>query len=199
VHAVWLRLRSELRARWRAWLGLALLIGLGGGATVAAAGARRTETAYPRFVQVQKGYDLVTGGFPEKIDAQRALRQMAAMPGARGPRRRGRLRRRPAFRAPGVHPGAGGGHRPVGRVGYQLNRFKVVSGRLADRGAPGEAMIPFPTADQQNLEVGSTVRFILGDPDATLRDSPRCTSWGSSPRRGSSRLSALRRTSAACR
>ena len=64
--AVWMRLRSELRARWWAWLGLALLIGLGGGAAVAAAaGARRTETAYPRFVQAQQGYDLVTGGFPE--------------------------------------------------------------------------------------------------------------------------------------
>jgi hypothetical protein len=30
----------------------------------AAAGARRTETAYPRFVRVLKGYDLVIGGSP---------------------------------------------------------------------------------------------------------------------------------------
>jgi hypothetical protein len=52
ISAVWLRLRSELRARWRSWLGLALLIGLAGGAAVAAAAeARRTETAYPRFIQ----------------------------------------------------------------------------------------------------------------------------------------------------
>jgi hypothetical protein len=28
MRAVWPRLRSELRARWRSWLGLALLIGL---------------------------------------------------------------------------------------------------------------------------------------------------------------------------
>ena len=46
----------------------------------AAAGARRTETAYPRFVQAHKGYDLVTGGFPDNIDPERALAQMAAMP-----------------------------------------------------------------------------------------------------------------------
>src|SRR5215212_2029936 len=73
MSAVWMRLRSEMRARWRSWLGLALLIGIAGGAAVAAAvGARRTETAYPRFVQAQKGYDLVTGGFPGNIDAERA-------------------------------------------------------------------------------------------------------------------------------
>jgi len=43
VSAVWMRLRSELRIRWRAWLGLAVLIGLAGSAAAAAAaGARRT-------------------------------------------------------------------------------------------------------------------------------------------------------------
>jgi hypothetical protein len=81
VSAVWMRLRSELRSRWRAWLGLALLIGLAGAAAVAAAaGARRTETAYPRFVQAQNGYDLITGGFPGNIDAGRALAKMEALP-----------------------------------------------------------------------------------------------------------------------
>jgi hypothetical protein len=81
VRAVGLRLRSEWRGRWRSWLGLALLIGLAGGAAVAAAaGARRTATAYPRFVQAQNGYDLITGGFPDKINPERALPQMAAMP-----------------------------------------------------------------------------------------------------------------------
>jgi hypothetical protein len=81
VSAVWMRLRSELRTRWRAWLGLALLIGLAGAAaSAAAAGARRTETAYPRFVQAQNGYDLITGGFPGNIDPARALAQMEAIP-----------------------------------------------------------------------------------------------------------------------
>src|SRR6266704_2645074 len=81
VGAVWMRLRSELRTRWRAWLGLALLIGLAGAAAAAAAaGARRTETAYPRFVQAQNGYDLVTGGSAGNIDPERALAQMETMP-----------------------------------------------------------------------------------------------------------------------
>jgi hypothetical protein len=81
VSAVWMRLRSELRIRWRSWLGLALLIGLVGAAAVAAAaGARRTETAYPRFVQAQNGYDLIAGGFPGRIDPERALAKMEALP-----------------------------------------------------------------------------------------------------------------------
>ncbi|TVZ05471.1 ABC transporter permease [Trebonia kvetii] len=48
---VWMRLRADMRARWRVMLGLALLRGLvGGAALTAAAGARRTETAYPRLL-----------------------------------------------------------------------------------------------------------------------------------------------------
>src|SRR5437763_15964238 len=85
VSAVWMRLRSELRIRWRPWLGLALVIGLAGAvAAAAAAGARRTETAYPRFVLAQNGYDLITGGgFPETIDPGRALARMQALPEVR--------------------------------------------------------------------------------------------------------------------
>src|SRR5437764_11054685 len=81
VSAVWMRLRSEIMTRWRSWLGLALLIGLAGAAAVAAAaGARRTETAYPRFVQAQNGSDLIAGGFSGNIPPGRALARMEAMP-----------------------------------------------------------------------------------------------------------------------
>ena len=49
--AVLMRLRADLRTRWRALLGLALLLGLVGGvALTAAAGARRTDTAYWRLL-----------------------------------------------------------------------------------------------------------------------------------------------------
>jgi hypothetical protein len=169
VRAVWLRLRSELRARWRSWLSLALLIALAGGAAVAAAaGARRTNTAYPRFVQAQKGYDLVTGGFPEKLDPERTLARMAAMPEVLEWARvdvAAYAAILPSGRRVSI-PELAALTDLTGRVGYRLNRFKVVSGRLADLRAPDEAMIPFPTAEQQNLPVGSTVRFVLGDPSA---------------------------------
>ena len=47
----WLTLRAQLRQRWRAMAGLALLLGLAGGVVLAAAsGAWRTGTAYPRLL-----------------------------------------------------------------------------------------------------------------------------------------------------
>jgi ABC-type lipoprotein release transport system permease subunit len=59
MDAVGVRLVTELRSRWRAWLGLTLLVGLFAGAvTAAAAGARRTDTAYPRFLSWSKAPDL---------------------------------------------------------------------------------------------------------------------------------------------
>ena len=167
--AVWMRLRSEMRSRWRAWLGLALLIGLGGGAAAAAAaGARRTETAYPRFVQVHKGYDLVTGGFPDKIDPERALAQMAAMPEVLQSARvdvASYAAILPSGRRVSV-PELAAVTDLSGRAGFQLNRFKVVSGRIADLRAPDEAMVDFPIAERQDLRVGSKIRFIVGDPSA---------------------------------
>jgi hypothetical protein len=46
---VWFALRAGTRRRWQALVSLALLLGLAGGVVLtAAAGARRTDTAYPR-------------------------------------------------------------------------------------------------------------------------------------------------------
>jgi FtsX-like permease family len=167
MSAVWMRLRSELRARWRSWLGLALLIGLGGGAAAAAAaGARRTETAYPRFVEAENGYDLITGGFPDSIDPERALAQMAAMPEVWQWARvdvAAYAAILPSGRQVSV-PELAAVTDLSGRAGFQINRFKLVSGRMADLHAPDEAMIDFPTADREDLRVGSKVRFIVGDP-----------------------------------
>jgi hypothetical protein len=54
VNAVWARFRGDVRRRWRAWLGV--VVGLFGGiVTAAAAGARRTDDAYARFVVANHG------------------------------------------------------------------------------------------------------------------------------------------------
>src|ERR1700759_3461532 len=59
-----MRLRSDLRARWRAWLGLALIIGFAAGTAMALAqAARRSEHAYERFADHQNAVDVVMTGY----------------------------------------------------------------------------------------------------------------------------------------
>ena len=61
--AVLVRLRAELRRRWAAWVGIALVAGLGGGVVLGlVAGAARTARAYPEFVATQRAADVLVGG-----------------------------------------------------------------------------------------------------------------------------------------
>jgi hypothetical protein len=60
VRAVLLLVAHELRTRWRGWAVLVLLVGLAGGAVMtAAAGARRTSSAYPRYLRASHASDLL--------------------------------------------------------------------------------------------------------------------------------------------
>ena len=77
--AVWLRLRAELRHQWRAWLALAVLLGvIGGIALTAAAGARRTDTAYPRFLRASHAADLLVS--PARSGFHGYFRAVARLP-----------------------------------------------------------------------------------------------------------------------
>ena len=63
MRAVALRARADLRRRWLAWLTVAALVGLSGGAvagTVAAAG--RADTAYDRFLAATNPMDVAVQG-----------------------------------------------------------------------------------------------------------------------------------------
>ena len=58
MKAVAIRLGFEFRRRWKSWLSLAIVLALfGGGLLAAAAGSRRTNSAYPRFVDKQRAFD----------------------------------------------------------------------------------------------------------------------------------------------
>jgi len=60
VGAVWYRFRTDLRARWKSALALALLAGLAGGVTLTAiAGARRTDTAFSRLLVATNAADVL--------------------------------------------------------------------------------------------------------------------------------------------
>ena len=59
---VWIRLRAELRTRWRSWLALSLLAGVAGGLVIAiASGARRADTAISRWRDSTEVMDVWVG------------------------------------------------------------------------------------------------------------------------------------------
>src|SRR5262245_57622179 len=134
--AVWLRFGAELRARWRAWLGLALLVGLAGGAVLAiVAGARRTDSAYPRFVEAARGSDALVinyPGFSALFDFDEVADLAAVADTARGAFTYGPL-------------GAG---TPMfagfdGRIGRDIDRVEVLEGRLPNRERADELAVGF--------------------------------------------------------
>jgi hypothetical protein len=92
VGAVWLRARVHLRGQARASVLLALLVGLAGGVALAGlAGARRSETALPRFLASSYTIDAqVFFAGPDGRDARigpTELRALAALPQVRTVRR----------------------------------------------------------------------------------------------------------------
>jgi hypothetical protein len=79
VPAVWLVLRAELRARWKAWLAIALLIGVAGGVVLTTvAGARRGASAFDRFATETRAPDVSVEVAPRYFDAIETLSQVEA-------------------------------------------------------------------------------------------------------------------------
>ena len=86
MDTLWLALHSDLRRKWRALVSLTLLLSLAGGVVLtAAAGARRTDTAYQRLLNWANAaqLDVVPGGLaPAYFAALTRLPQVAAMSSA---------------------------------------------------------------------------------------------------------------------
>jgi putative ABC transport system permease protein len=79
MSAAWMRGLIELRRRWRVFVALGLVGGLLFGAAIAAAaGARRTWSAYPRFVDRYVGYTISigVGGYPNGAETLDALARL---------------------------------------------------------------------------------------------------------------------------
>ena len=170
--AVWMRLRSELRSDWRAWLGLALLIALAGGVALAAvAGARRTTSAYPRLVAWSRAPDLETGEFPDGVDPVAEMRKIVRLPSVLASARVDTVV--DGFVMPGGRflgqPQLFGISDLQGRFLNTVGRPKVLSGRMYNPATPDEAIVDFAAADRTGLRVGSVVRAVVGDPFAKPR------------------------------
>ena len=138
--AVWLCLRAELRQQWRAWLALAVLLGLIGGiALTAAAGARRTDTAYPRLLRRSNASHLLVtparSGFHGYFRAVARLPQVAAADSTMF------LQMSLPVRGASPFSGSGGRGSPSGGEGVAIDRVRVLAGRLFNPADPREVMI----------------------------------------------------------
>lgn len=169
--AVLLRLRAEARTRWLAWVAFAALAGVVGGATIAAlAGARRTETAYPRFLDATAAFDaLVSNGTTEDnfnrqldVDDVARLPQVAELALVNNYYIRGGTA--PSGRAVGVTDIVALAS-PDGRFGTELNQVRLLEGRLP-RGQ-GEVAVTFLARDNLGLDIGTTLSLRLTGPDAS--------------------------------
>jgi ABC-type lipoprotein release transport system permease subunit len=167
VTAVWYRLRAELRSRWRAWLGLGLLVGLASGAVMAlAAGARRTDTAYARFLEAQNAYDVIVFDYEQRgFPGVGGFDKIAALPMVEDSAE-GELDLIPLGPSSSVMGIAGGD----GRIGRDINRFKILEGRWADPDRPHEVVAGFTAAEDHGLDVGSTIQLLSSDEVGRMTD-----------------------------
>jgi len=151
-------LRAGLRRRWRAWLALALLLGVFAGAvTAVAAGARRTDAAYPSLVRWSRAPDVLlfsSAGGRSATFANLTPAQLIGLPQvAEGAAVAGFTVASPAdvnLTVPVDH-----------RVPSVLWHRKLLAGRLPRPGRADEADISFTTAQRHQLAVGDWMRLTL--------------------------------------
>src|SRR5215469_363939 len=136
-----------LRAHWRSWVVLALLVALAGGAVLAAvAGARRTDSAYPRFLQVSNGSDVLVS--PGGTGLGGYYRALARLPGvaAVAPLAALNTLAPGQVMAPADH-----------RLQHGVDTPRVLAGRLPLPDRPGEIAVDQHGAAVLHLHVGSTL------------------------------------------
>jgi ABC-type lipoprotein release transport system permease subunit len=149
---------QQLRARWRGWAAFAILAALAGGAVLAAAaGASRTDTAYPRFLVASRASDVLVaplGSSDAYVAAVGALPGVAASAGVAG------INVQPVSAAGVVNNGAATFSSLDGRYARTVDITKMLAGRLPGPDAPGEIAVTQITAEQLNLHVGSVLRMV---------------------------------------
>ena len=145
-----------IRARWRGWALLALLVAVGGGAVLAAAaGAWRTSSAYPRFLHASKASSVLVS--PVGTGLGGYYRALARLPGVAAVAPGVGLNIQPAGRGEG---GAVGEAPADGKLWRQVEIPKVLAGRLPRADRPGEIALDQNGAALLHLHVGSTLPMV---------------------------------------
>jgi putative ABC transport system permease protein len=173
MKTVWLWTRASLRRRLAGTVLLVLLVGLTGGAVLAAAtGARRTSTAFPRLVAATGNNGVLVGsfgpgtlGFYKDVQALPGIANSGVFVGM--------------YISPVSEEGAATGGVTLvstdGRAGYSVASVKVLEGRLPDPTKADELLVDRASARAGHLHVGQRVPMRLfksgvepKDPDHVL-------------------------------
>jgi FtsX-like permease family len=175
--AVGIRLRAELRSRWRAWLALVLLAAAAGGLLLAmAAASRRTSTAFDRFLAATNAADAYVGwglGFGgESLDVDR----IARLPQVAASQRRMLLaviaRSRSGRSLYPVGAGSLEIQVPTDGQANKIDRPKLVHGRLPDPSRPNEVLADTRSIRSLGLSVGDTTAMRFISQSTLLSDEP---------------------------
>jgi ABC-type lipoprotein release transport system permease subunit len=170
VAAVLMLIRVQ-RAALRSWVSLVLLLAIvGGGVLVAGAGARRTDTAYPRFLAASNNADAIvsgagaSGNFTDQIKLMQGIEKLPQIAESGI----GYWALVAVWLSSGVSVDTNQVSTiilPDQRFGRSIGRFKLLEGRLADPRRPDEVTVGFPFADQFHVHVGDVLTLRLVTPE----------------------------------
>jgi len=160
VTPVWLWVRADLRRRWRSWVVLGLLAGISVGLACAGiAGARRTQSALPRFQAVGRLPDAALLANDPGFDAAKQA-EVAALPEVEAA-----IPFLVPFMLEIAEPaGAESGLLPIDPA--TMSRFVVplVAGRVPNQQRVDEIVVNENMRDRFGLDIGSTLTFAQDAP-----------------------------------
>jgi putative ABC transport system permease protein len=152
----------EIRRRWRSVVALTLLVGVVGAIVLAtAAGARRSESALPRFSAASRSGDvslLLALGYtptPAQLSELRHVRNVASLAVLR-------FYALTPIHAPASLAPAAAVDDAMGSV---VDRSRLIAGRRANPSAPNEVTIGEVLAAQLHTAVGGRIDFLSYTPD----------------------------------
>ncbi|HEX4562216.1 MAG TPA: ABC transporter permease, partial [Gemmatimonadales bacterium] len=150
----WVLIR-QLRSRWRSWALLAVLVGLAGTVVLtAAAGARRTDSAYQRFLDTAHASDVLVS--PSNTGFDGYYGALARLPGAETVAPIIGVQALPFL--PGPRLVEAQVYAPADRrYGNVIEHPRVVSGRLPDPTRVHEVALDLKATQRLNVRVGGTV------------------------------------------
>jgi FtsX-like permease family len=152
IGAVSMLVGAELRRRWRSLVVITLLIGLAGGVTLGAiAGARRTATSFDRFIDSTNNHDVLVFADDVRPPDVARLRTLQGVAGVGYARQLAVVRPDGSFLAVGGPLDAG--------LFRDVDRPRLVAGRLPARDATDEVVLPEPLARSARLGVGGSLKL----------------------------------------